>query len=203
MKRKPSTEATAAWIRLMRVQSRVLDAVEQDLKKAGFPPLAWYDALLELSRAPSGEMRPVELEKQMLIPQYSTSRLIDRLVDEGLAARRECKIDKRGQFVEITEAGRELQKKMWSAYSAAIEKHVGSKLSDADAMKLCGLLDRLGCSCGEVKAVAATRRRARTMIRSDAIASCGQRRPRSSPPPRAFGRIAHDPDFLWRVTRSI
>jgi DNA-binding MarR family transcriptional regulator len=155
MKRKPSTEATAAWIRLMRVQSRVLDGVEQDLKKAGFPPLAWYDALLELSRAPSGEMRPVELEKQMLIPQYSTSRLIDRLVDEGLAVRRECKMDKRGQFVEITEAGRELQKKMWGAYSAAIEKHVGSKLSDADALKLCGLLDRLGCSCGEVKAAAA------------------------------------------------
>src|SRR6266446_5815629 len=108
MKRKPSTEATAAWIRLMRVQSRVLDAVEQDLKKAGFPPLAWYDALLELSRAPSGEMRPVEL-----------------------------------------------QKKMWSAYSAAIEKHVGSKLSDADAVKLCGLLDRLGCACGDTQALAA------------------------------------------------
>ena len=150
MKRKPSTEATAAWIRLMRVQGRVLDAVEQDLKKAGFPPLAWYDAMLELSRAPSGEMRPVELERQMLIPQYSASRLIDRLVEEGLAARRECKVDKRGQFIEITEAGRELQKKMWSAYSAAIEKHVGSKLTDADATKLCALLDRLGCSCGEM-----------------------------------------------------
>jgi len=149
MKRRPSSEATAAWIRLMRVQSRVLDAVEQDLKKAGFPPLAWYDALLELSRAPSGELRPVELERHMLIPQYSTSRLIDRLVDEGLAARRECKIDKRGQFVEITEAGRDLQKRMWNAYSSAIEKHVGSKLSDADAAKLCGLLDRLGCSCGD------------------------------------------------------
>ena len=155
MKRKPSTEATAAWIRLMRVQSRVLDCVEQDLKKVGFPPLAWYDALLELSRAPSGEMRPVELEKQMLIPQYSTSRLIDRLVEEGLAARRECKMDKRGQFVEITESGRELQKKMCNAYSAAIEKYVGSKLSDADATKLCGLLDRLGCSCSEVKVSAA------------------------------------------------
>ena len=37
---KPSTEATAAWIRLARLQSRVLDAVEHDLKKAGFPPLA-------------------------------------------------------------------------------------------------------------------------------------------------------------------
>ncbi|MGM4931276.1 MarR family winged helix-turn-helix transcriptional regulator [Tardiphaga sp. 619_E2_N8_5] len=149
MKRKPSTEATAAWIRLMRIQSRVLDGVEQDLKRAGFPPLAWYDALAELSRSPTGEMRPVELEKQMLIPQYSTSRLIDRLVDEGLAARRECKMDKRGLFVEITAAGRELHKKMGCAYSTAIEKHVGSKLTDADAAKLCGLLDRLGCACQE------------------------------------------------------
>jgi DNA-binding MarR family transcriptional regulator len=152
MKRKPSLEATAAWIRLMRIQSRVLDAVEQDLKRAGFPPLAWYDALAELSRSPTGEMRPVELEKQMLIPQYSTSRLIDRLVDEGLAARRECKMDKRGLFVEITLAGRELHKKMGCAYSTAIEKHVGSKLSDADAAKLCGLLDRLGCACHEASA---------------------------------------------------
>src|SRR6187431_1601827 len=154
MSRKPSAETTSAWARLVRVQQGLLAAVEQDLKKAGFPPLAWYDALLELSRSPHGALRPVELEKQMLIPQYSTSRLIDRLVDEGLAARRECKIDKRGQFVEITEAGRELQKKMWNAYSAAIVKHVGSKLSDADAMKLCGLLDRLGCSCSDVKAAA-------------------------------------------------
>src|ERR1700742_4122888 len=155
MKRKPSLEATSAWIRLMRVQTKVLDAVEQDLKKAGFPPLAWYDALLELSRAPAGELRPVELERQMLLPQYSTSRLIERLVDEGLAVRRECKVDKRGQFVEITEAGRELQKKMWSAYSAVIEKHVGSKLSDTEATRLCGLLDRLGCSCDEAAVLAA------------------------------------------------
>jgi hypothetical protein len=44
---------------------------------------------------------------------------------------------------------------MWSAYSAAIEKHVGSKLSDPDAVKLCGLLDRLGCSCGEAASLAA------------------------------------------------
>lgn len=155
MKRKPSTEASAAWIRLMRVQSRVLDCVEQDLKRAGFPPLAWFDALMELSRAPNGELRPVELEKQMLIPQYSTSRLIDRLVDEGLAARRECKMDKRGLFVEITATGRELHKKMASAYAAAIEKHVGSKLTDADAAKLCGLLDRLGCACHDSPAVSA------------------------------------------------
>lgn len=150
MKRKPSAEATAAWIRLVRIQSRVLNAVEQDLKKAGFPPLSWYDALLELSRAEFGCLRPIELEKQMLLPQYGLSRLIDRLVDNGLVARKVCEVDKRGLVVEITEKGRELQKKMWTAYSAAIERHIGSKISDADATKLSTLLDQLCVSCDAV-----------------------------------------------------
>ena len=143
MTRKPSQEATSAWARLLRVQQGLLTAVERDLKKAGYPPLAWYDALLELSRAPGGMLRPGELEKHMLLPQYSTSRLVDRLADAGLAERKTCPVDGRGQYVAITPAGRTMQKKMWDSYSAAIERHVGSKLSNKDAAQLCDLLGRL------------------------------------------------------------
>src|ERR1700749_2324375 len=85
MTRKTSQETTSAWARLVRVQQGLLAAVEQDLKSAGFPSLAWYDALLELSRAQHGMLRPVELEKHMLLPQYSTSRLVDRIPRGGLA----------------------------------------------------------------------------------------------------------------------
>jgi DNA-binding MarR family transcriptional regulator len=49
----------------------------------------------------------------------------------------------RGQYVAITQAGRQLQKKMWETYSAAIERHIGSKLSDSAAVKLSELLDQL------------------------------------------------------------
>lgn len=141
---KPSKETVAAWSRLVRVQHGLLAAVEQDLKKAGFPPLAWYDALFELSRAPRGELRPLELEKQMLLPQYSTSRLIDRLVQAALVERRICPVDGRGQMIAITAAGRSLQKKMWDAYATAIEQHVGARLSNRDAAHLCDLLGKLG-----------------------------------------------------------
>ena len=143
MTRKPSQETTSAWARLVRVQQGLLTAVEQDLKEAGFPPLAWYDALLELSRAPNGMLRPVELEKHMLLPQYSTSRLVDRLAEAGLAERKTCPIDGRGQYVVITQGGRNLQKKMWDTYAAAIDRHVGSKLSSKDAANLADLLGRL------------------------------------------------------------
>jgi DNA-binding MarR family transcriptional regulator len=98
-------------------------------------------------------MRPVELEKQMLIPQYSTSRLIDRLVHEGPAARRGMQIDKRGQFVEITEAGGELQQKNVERLFGGDRKHVGLNCRMPTPFR--GLLDWVGLLLREVKAAAA------------------------------------------------
>lgn len=141
---EPSPQAISTWARLVRVQRTVLAAVESDLKAAEFPPLAWYDALLELSRAPAGRLRPLELERVMLLPQYGTSRLLDRLVNAGLVVREACPEDRRGQVIAITEAGRALQKDMWPAYAAAIQRHVGSRLSAKDAAQLHALLSKLG-----------------------------------------------------------
>ncbi len=79
----------------------------------------------------------------MLMPQYSTSRLVDRLVEAGFVERKICPVDGRGQFAAITPAGRNMQKRMWETYAAAIERHVGSKLSCKEAA---GLRDLLGSS---------------------------------------------------------
>ncbi|MGE0753506.1 MAG: MarR family winged helix-turn-helix transcriptional regulator [Variibacter sp.] len=139
----PSKDTVAAWARLMRVQQVLLANVEAELKTAGFPPLAWYDALLELSRLADGKMRPLDLEKSMLFPQYGMSRLIDRMERAGLVAREACPGDGRGQMVAITAAGRALQKKMWPAYAASIERHIGAKISSDEARRLEGLLRKI------------------------------------------------------------
>ncbi len=141
---KPCSEVAArTWAQFVRVEQALLASVEAELKAAGFPPLAWYDALLELSRAPEGRMRPLDLERAMLLPQYATSRLVDRLVKADLVVRKICPIDGRGQFVEITAAGKKLRQKMWPPYAAAIERHVGAKLSREDVSKLGDLLAKL------------------------------------------------------------
>jgi DNA-binding MarR family transcriptional regulator len=140
---EPSPQIVNAWARLVRVQQALLDAVEAELKAAGFPPLAWYDALLELSRAESGKLRPLELERAMLLPQYSTSRLVDRLEKAGLIARETCPDDGRGQMVAITPAGRAMRSKIWDVYGAAIDRHVGAKLSNEEARRLSELLGKL------------------------------------------------------------
>jgi DNA-binding MarR family transcriptional regulator len=127
---------------MVRAKTAVLAAVETDLKAGGFPPLAWYDVLLELSRVRNG-LRPFELEKQILLAQYNLSRLLDRLEAAGYIERRPCPEDGRGHVVVITDAGRSLQKRMWPTYRAAIARHVGDKLSDDESGKLAALLGKL------------------------------------------------------------
>jgi DNA-binding MarR family transcriptional regulator len=143
MSRNPSDATVKAWTRLMRAREAVLGAIERDLKSAGCPPLAWYDVLLELSRAPDGRLRPIEIEKVTLVAQYNLSRLLDRLEREGLVRREPCGDDGRGQWAVITEKGRAAQARTWKIYAKSIQKHVGDRLDDKAAAALADLLERL------------------------------------------------------------
>ena len=98
-------DAIGAWVRLVRVSQSLLSAVEADLKSSGFPPLAWYDALLELRRAGADGLRPFELQGAMLLAQYNLSRLTDRLDKAGYVRRRRYDGDRRGQLLTITPSG--------------------------------------------------------------------------------------------------
>ncbi len=137
------TDIAGLWAGFMRVSQSVLAAVESDLKAAGFPPLAWYDALLELRRVAPEGLRQFELQERMLLAQYNMSRLIDRLVDAGYARRQPCPEDGRGQVVYLTEKGRALTDAMWPAYRAAITAHFGDRLDARQAEALAGIVESL------------------------------------------------------------
>jgi len=143
MSRNPSEAVVAAWARLIRAREALVAAVEGDLKAAHLPPLAWYDVLLELSRAEQGRLRPFEIEKETLLAQYNLSRLLDRLEKEGLIRREPCEDDARGQWVGITEKGRAAQARTWKVYARSIQRHIGEKLDDKSAAALAALLGRL------------------------------------------------------------
>ncbi len=140
---EPSETTVRAWARLVKASHAVLSAVEADLKAAGFPPLAWYDLLLELERVGGEGLRPFELERRTLLAQYNLSRLVERLAQAGYLERRPCPEDGRGSILVLTRAGRALLRRMWPAYRAAIEDHVGRRLSEREAEQLGRLLGKL------------------------------------------------------------
>ncbi len=143
MPTNPRSAAVRAWARLMKAQKIALASIEQALKSAELPPLAWYDALLELEHAGDRGLRPFELEREMLLAQYNLSRLIDRLEQAGYVERRACADDGRGQVVVITAAGRDLRRRMWAIYGPAIQSALGDHLSAKQAEALDALLGTL------------------------------------------------------------
>jgi DNA-binding MarR family transcriptional regulator len=140
---EPCESAVRAWARLLRAHQEALGRVEGALKAAGLPPLGWYDVLLELERAGERGVRPFELERELLLPQYGLSRLLDRMAEAGLVARGACPSDGRGQVVAITEAGRAMRARMWPVYGAALQEAVGARLCAEEADSLAALLDKL------------------------------------------------------------
>lgn len=136
-------EFVAAWARLLRVGQALLSAADAELKSRGLPPLAWYDAMLELKRAGDRGLRPFELQREMLLAQYNISRLIDRLVGAGYVDRRSAATDGRGQVLTITEAGRARLKTMWPTYRSIIKSAFADRLDAQEAADLKSILVKL------------------------------------------------------------
>lgn len=143
MSEAPSTSAIDAWIGLVRSGQALLTRVEDDLKRDGFPPLAWYDVLFELDRSPGGMLRQAAVQERMLLAQYNLCRLVDRLEREGLVERMTCPKDARSNVLVVTKAGRDLRERMWPAYGRAIQRHLGRRLSDEEAQRLASILAKL------------------------------------------------------------
>jgi DNA-binding MarR family transcriptional regulator len=131
-----------AWIALGRVSQAVQCEVEKKLKKAGFPELSWYTVLWELERA-GAPTRPRDLAIPLFILPYQLSRLVDRMEANGLVKRILCKEDKRGHLLEPTAKGQALRKAMWAVYAPAMADAM-KRLSDAEALQLAALLNKLG-----------------------------------------------------------
>jgi len=139
----PDPSTSHAWVMLLRTHRQVLASVEDALKSAGLPPLAWYDVLLELERSKGRGIRPFELQKKLLLPQYGMSRLLDRIEKAELITREPCDDDGRGQQLLITKIGVVMRKQMWRVYGPAIQSAVGEKLSLAEAKRLSELFGKL------------------------------------------------------------
>ena len=92
----------AAWRGLLVAHSRLVPAIEADLRAAGQVPLYWYDVLLELNAAPGRRLRMSELGQRAVLSRTRVSRVVDELAEAGLAERQPDEADGRSSFAALT-----------------------------------------------------------------------------------------------------
>ena len=122
----PSKQETDLWVALNRVQQSLYRAMDAEMKEHGLPPLKWYDVLWELERSADDGSRAYALENKSLFEQSNLSRLLARMIDQGLIEEFRCPSDGRGRVYKITSCGKSLRKRMWDVYGPLIHAHMGS-----------------------------------------------------------------------------
>ena len=124
-------EALSTWRSFLNAHARVTRAIGRDLAAAGLPDLSWYDALWALHEAPSGGLRVNQLARAVVLSPTGMSRFVDRLEAEGLVRREPDPADRRALQVVLTDAGRDLLRRMWPIYARGIEAHFAAHLPAA------------------------------------------------------------------------
>lgn len=101
----PRDPRLAPWRAFVRAEAHVSRRLDEDLRAEHGMSLQEYVALLILVEAPDRRLRMGRLAEALNLSKSGATRLIDRLVDDGLVERVSCPSDARGAEAALTEAG--------------------------------------------------------------------------------------------------
>jgi DNA-binding MarR family transcriptional regulator len=124
--------ANDAWEALLSAHARL---VKQFAAEDTWQDLSMreYDVLYTLSKCP-GSLRIGELHRHVLLSQPALSRMVDRLVEDGLIERCADPVDGRGVRLSLTGAGRDKQQEVGRRHARSVARAVTAELS-ADELR--------------------------------------------------------------------
>jgi len=89
-------------------------------------------------------MRRIDLANSLNLSPSGITRLLDRLEDQGLVGKGECKSDARVSYAILTDDGLSKLKEAAPGHVDDIDRRLGAVLSDEEIKTLTELLGRLG-----------------------------------------------------------
>ncbi|MBI3750559.1 MAG: MarR family transcriptional regulator [Chloroflexi bacterium] len=101
----PRDPRLAPWRAFVRAHAEVSRRLDDDLRAEHGLSLQEYVTLLILVEAPERRLRMGRVAEALTLSKSGATRLIDRLVDDGLVERASCSSDARGAEARLTEAG--------------------------------------------------------------------------------------------------
>jgi len=136
-------KALELWEGLTRAHGTMTAAIEKDMLPEAGMPLAWYEVLLNLNRAPQGLMRYQDLAKVAGITDSGASRRLEQMVKAGFIDRRSCPTDRRGVYAHITPSGKARFEKAHAVFLRSLDRNLASHLETGDADAMSAALSRL------------------------------------------------------------
>jgi len=132
-----------AWQAFLTAHAALVTGLEKALAEEDLPPLSWYGILSALDRVGEEGARHRDLGCDSTISRSGMTRLLDRIEAAGLLERRACSTDRRGTWVHITPAGREMLERMRPVYERELDACFAGDFTEEEVETLSRLLARV------------------------------------------------------------
>ncbi len=124
------------WRQFLMAHARISRRLDDELRIDHDLSLAEYDALLTIAQAPGRRIRMRHLADHVILSKSGVTRLVDRLVLDGLVERSACETDARGAEAVLTPAGLDRLGAASTTHLRGIEQHFLNALDPADVSVL-------------------------------------------------------------------
>src|SRR5436305_14259278 len=119
----------AAFHALIRSHSRVVRMLEAELEAEQGLSLPAYEVLAHLSEAPQRRRRMTELASFAILTPSGLTRLVDKLVRDGLVERQRCGTDARVVYAALTDAGFDRLVAAYPTHLRGVREHLVDRLT--------------------------------------------------------------------------
>jgi DNA-binding MarR family transcriptional regulator len=139
-------EEQRAWRGWLDLNAQLSAILNRHLQTTSGLSLPDYDVLVALTDVPERSLRMFELGTRLGWEKSRVSKQVSRMAVRGLVERRECPDDRRGAFVDLTDAGLTAIRSAAPAHVDLVRRLVFDELSRAQVRSLAtisrALLDR-------------------------------------------------------------
>ena len=132
-----------AWQALLHAHDQVLRELDAELRDEHRLALHEYDVLLRLAHAPGRTLRMTELAERVMISPSGLTRLVDRLVRDGLVRRERFEGDARVMLARLTEQGLRVLRRAARTHLRGIREHFTGRLSEAQLRNVASALESI------------------------------------------------------------
>lgn len=122
----------APWRAFLLAHARVVRRLDEELRAEHDLTIGEYDALLTIAQAPERRIRMRQLADEVILSKSGVTRLIDRLVDDGLVERSACLTDARGAEAVLTERGLARLRSASRTHLRGVDEHFLAVLESVD-----------------------------------------------------------------------
>ncbi|MFB4320117.1 MarR family winged helix-turn-helix transcriptional regulator [Actinomadura sp. 21ATH] len=124
-------ELVDRWRSLLTCYNEIACHLDRELQASHGITMSEFETLDRLVETACDDCRMQDLQSGMYLSQSALSRTVARLEKHGLAERTMCAADRRGVFVKITDAGRDLHARARETHLAILAEHLDRAPADA------------------------------------------------------------------------